>query len=173
VPLSLGIALLTRVGQSLGAGDPVAAKFRAWVGVKAGLGFGLLSAIGIAAGAHQIAWAYTNDANVAALAAQLLFLAAVFQMSDSAQVVISSAIRGYKVTRSPMVIHLTAFWGFSLPLGCVLGLAPQWLPWRPAQAMGAQGFWIALVVGLTVAAVGLLLLLQRVTRSRIQVGGRA
>lgn len=173
VPLSLGIALLTRVGQSLGAGDPVAAKFRAWVGVKAGLGFGLLSAIGIAAGAHQIAWAYTNDANVAALAAQLLFLAAVFQMSDSAQVVISSAIRGYKVTRSPMVIHLTAFWGFSLPLGCVLGLAPQWLPWRPVQAMGAQGFWIALVVGLTVAAVGLLLLLQRVTRSRIQAGARA
>jgi MATE family multidrug resistance protein len=72
-----------------------------------------------------------------------------------------------------MVIHLTAFWGFSLPLGCVLGLAPQWLPWRPAQAMGAQGFWIALVVGLTVAAVGLLLLLQRVTRSRIQAGARA
>ncbi|MDH4449450.1 MAG: MATE family efflux transporter [Rhodoferax sp.] len=170
VPLSLGIALLTRVGQSLGAGDPVAAKFRAWVGVKAGLAFGLLSAIGIAAGAHQIAWAYTNDAHVAALAATLLWLAAVFQMSDSAQVVISSAIRGYKVTRSPMVIHLAAFWGLSLPLGCVLGLAPQWLPLRPVQAMGAQGFWIALVVGLTVAAVGLLLLLHRVTQAHVRAG---
>nr|WP_315463533.1 MATE family efflux transporter [uncultured Rhodoferax sp.] len=173
VPMSLGIALLTRVGQSLGAGDPVAARFRAWVGVKAGLGCGLVSAVAMAAGAHQIAWAYTNDAGVAALAAQLLFLAAVFQLSDSAQVVISSAIRGYKVTRSPMVIHLTAFWGFSLPLGCVLGLAPQWLPWRPAQAMGAQGFWIALVVGLTVAAFGLMLLLQRVTRARISAGAAA
>ena len=66
-----------------------------------------------------------------------------------------------------MVIHLTAFWGFSLPLGCVLGLAPDWLPWRPVQAMGAQGFWIALVVGLTVAATGLLLLLRRVTRAHL------
>lgn len=167
VPLSMGTALLTRVGQSLGAGDPVAARFRAWVGVKAGLGFGVLSALGMAAMAHQIAWAYTNDATVATLAAQLLFLAAVFQMSDSAQVVISCAIRGYKVTRSPMVIHLTAFWGFSLPLGCVLGLAPEWLPWRPVQAMGAQGFWIALVVGLTVAAIGLLLLLRQVTRAHL------
>lgn len=167
VPLSMGTALLTRVGQSLGAGDPVAARFRAWVGVKAGLGFGVLSALGMAAMAHQIAWAYTNDATVATLAAQLLFLAAVFQMSDSAQVVISCAIRGYKVTRSPMVIHLTAFWGFSLPLGSVLGLAPDWLPWRPVQAMGAQGFWIALVVGLTVAATGLLLLLRRVTRAHL------
>lgn len=162
VPLSLGIALLTRVGQSLGAGDPVAARFRAWVGVNAGLGFGVVSAITMALCAHQIAWAYTNDAAVAALAANLLLLAAAFQLSDSTQVVVSCAIRGYKVTRSPMVIHLTAFWGFSLPLGCVLGLAPQWLPWHPAQAMGAQGFWIALVVGLTVAAVGLVLLLRKV-----------
>ena len=170
VPLSLGIALLTRVGQSLGAGDPVAAKFRAWVGVKAGLGFGLLSALAMAAGAHQIAWLYTNDTRVAALAAELLFLAAVFQMSDSAQVVISSAIRGYKVTRSPMVIHLTAFWVFSLPLGCVLGLAPHWLPLRPTEAMGAEGFWIALVVGLTVAAVGLLLLLRRITQAHVRHG---
>ncbi len=173
IPLSMGIALLTRVGQSLGAGDPVAARFRAWVGVKTGFAFGVVSAIGMAAGAHQIAWLYTNDAAVAAVAAQLLFLAAVFQLSDSAQVVISSAIRGYKVTRSPMVIHLTAFWGFSLPLGCVLGLAPEWLPWRPVQGMGAQGFWIALVVGLTVAAVGLLILLRQVTRARLLAGGQA
>ena len=58
-PLSLGIALLTRVGQSLGAGDPVAARFRAWVGVNAGLGFGMVSALVMALGAHQIAGAYT------------------------------------------------------------------------------------------------------------------
>ena len=167
VPLSLGIALLTRVGQSLGAGDPVAARFRAWVGVNAGLAFGVLSAIAMALSVHHIAWAYTNDAAVAALAANLLLLAAAFQLSDSAQVVISCAIRGYKVTRSPMVIHLTAFWGFSLPLGYVLGLAPQWLPWHPAQPMGAQGFWIALVVGLTVAAVGLMLLLRKVAMDHL------
>jgi multidrug resistance protein, MATE family len=167
VPLSLGVALLTRVGQSLGAGDPVAAKFRAWVGVKAGLGFGLVSALAIALGAHYIARRYTNDPSVSALAAQLLFFAAVFQMSDSAQVVTSCAIRGYKITRSPMAIHLTAFWGFSLPLGCVLGLAPPWLPLWSAPAMGAQGFWIALVVGLTVAAMGLLLLLRQVTQAHL------
>ena len=28
------------------------------------------------------------------------------------------------MTRPPMVIHMTAFWGICLPLGCVLGLAP-------------------------------------------------
>ncbi len=167
VPLSLGVALLTRVGQSLGAGDPVAARFRAWVGVGAALGFAVLSATGIALFNQQIASTYTSDRAVASVAAQLLFLAALFQLSDATQVVTSCAIRGYKVTRSPMVVHLTAFWVFSLPLGYVLGLAPVWLPWRPDQAMAAQGFWIALVVGLTVAALGLIALLRGVANSRL------
>ena len=111
----------------------------------------------------QIANAYTSDAAVAAVAAQLLLYAALFQLSDATQVSAASAIRAYKVTRPPMVIHLAAFWGLSLPLGCVLGLAPAWLPWRPVQAMAAQGFWIALVIGLTIAALGLTWLLNRLS----------
>jgi multidrug resistance protein, MATE family len=168
VPLSLGMAVLTRVGQALGAGDPVAARFRAWVGVTSALLFGLVSAGFMALFSRQIAAAYTSDLVVAGVAGQLLFLAAIFQLSDSTQVAASSAIRGYKVTRAPMAIHLTAFWGFSLPLGYVLGVAPQWLPWTPAAPLGAQGFWIALVLGLTVAAVGLTLLLRRIARQHLR-----
>jgi MATE family multidrug resistance protein len=167
VPLSLGLALLTRVGHSLGAGEVVQARFQAWVGVALGLAFAVLSAVLIGAMATPIARAYTDDAAVIALAAQLLFLAALFQLSDATQVVTSCAIRGYKVTRSPMVIHLTAFWVFSLPLGYALGVAPAWLGWAPSAPMGAQGFWIALVVGLTIAALGLVVLLRSVTRSRL------
>ena len=168
VPLSISVAVLTRVGQSLGAGDAAGARYRAWVGVGSGVGFGVLSAIGMALFNQQIASAYTNDLAVVAQAAQLLFLAGMFQLSDSTQVVASSAIRGYKVTRTPMLIHLTAFWGFSLPLGVVLGLSPAWLPWHPVSAMGAQGFWLALVVGLTVAAFGLVLLLRKVAHQPAQ-----
>ena len=167
VPLSLGVALLTRVGQSLGSGNPAEARFRAWVGVGVSMVFAVVSATGMALFNGQIAHAYTNDAAIAGLAAQLLFLAAIFQLSDSAQVVTSCAIRGYKVTRAPMVLHLTAFWVVSLPLGCVLGLAPAWLPWQPTAALGAQGFWIGLIVGLTVAAIGLLALLRWVAQQHI------
>ena len=167
VPLSLGLALLTRVGQSLGAGDPVRARYQAWVGVALGLGFAVVSATLMALLSQPIARAYTSDAAVIALTAQLLMLAALFQLSDATQVVTSCAIRGYKVTRTPMVIHLTAFWVFSLPLGYTLGLAPAWAPWAPAQPMAAQGFWIALVLGLTIAALGLTALLRHVARSRL------
>ena len=167
VPLSLGLALLTRVGQSLGAGDPVAARFRAWVGVGLTWAFALVASLGLAVFRQTIASAYTSDAVVAALAAKLLIFAALFQLSDCTQVVTSCAIRGYKVTRAPMVLHLAAFWGFSLPLGCLLGLAPQWLPFAPTEPMAAQGFWIALIVGLSVAAIGLVIMLRNVSRRRI------
>jgi len=163
VPMSLGIALLTRVGQALGADDPRMARFRAWVGVGMALSVAVVSAAAIGMLNAQIASAYTNDGAVALLAAQLLVFAALFQLPDALQVATSSAIRAYKVTRAPMVIHLAAFWGLCLPLGCVLGLAPLWLPWRPVPAMGAQGFWIALVAGLSIAALGLLWLLNRLS----------
>jgi MATE family multidrug resistance protein len=162
LPLSLGIALLTRVGQALGAGDAQAARFRSAVGVATSVGLAGVSALLMALFNREIAMAYTSDTTVASVAAGLLLMAALFQVSDAAQVSTSCAIRGYKVTRAPMVIHLTAFWVFSLPLGCALGLAPDWLPWRPEQPMQAQGFWIALVVGLTVAAVSLAFLLRQV-----------
>jgi MATE family multidrug resistance protein len=173
LPLSLGLALLTRVGQSLGAGDARTARFRAWVGVGAGLVVAGGCAMAMATLRHPIAQAYTSDPLVAALAAQLLVFAALFQLSDCTQVVASCAIRGYKVTRAPMVLHLSAFWGVSLPLGCVLGLAPQWLAatpfarFVPAQPMAAQGFWIALIVGLSIAAIGLVIMLRSVARQHL------
>jgi MATE family multidrug resistance protein len=133
------------------------------------LAFSLLSAVGIAVWREPIAQAYSSDPQVAVLAAHLLVFAALFQLSDCSQVVTSCAIRAYKVTRAPMVLHLTAFWGVSLPLGCVLGLAPQWLPFAPAEPMAAQGFWIALIVGLSVAAGGLVLMLRRVAQRHMPV----
>ena len=169
VPMSFGVALLTRVGHSLGAGHYQQARQRAWVGVGAGLGFGLFSALCIALFNQVIARLYTPDPSVAAQAAALLVLAAVFQLSDSTQVVVSNAIRAYKSTRIPMVIHLTAFWGFCLPLGCWLGLAPDFLPAPPWGAMKAQGFWIALVVGLSVAALALLGYLRQLSRRAIRL----
>jgi MATE family multidrug resistance protein len=131
------------------------------------LGFAVVSAVAMALAREEIAHAYTSDPAVIALTAQLFVLAAIFQLSDATQVIASCAVRGYKVTRSPMVIHLTAFWVFSLPLGYCLGLAPSWMPWAPAQPMAARGFWIALVVGLTIAALGLTALLRHVARSRL------
>ena len=167
VPLSFGIALITRVGQSLGEGNPRKARFVSWVGVAMSVAFGVLSAGCIALFRWEIARAYTSDPHVQQLCVQLLLFAALFQLSDATQVAASSAIRGYQVTRQPMLIQLLAFWGFSLPLGYVLGLAPAWFPWSPEAPMAAFGFWIGLVLGLTVAALLLAIALHKLTRQRV------
>jgi MATE family multidrug resistance protein len=166
VPLSFGIALITRVGQALGEGNPQRARFVAWVGVAMSVAFGVVSAACIAVFRWEIARAYTSDPAVQETCVHLLLFAALFQLSDAAQVAASCAIRGYKVTRQPMVIQLVAFWGFSLPLGYVLGLAPSWFPWSPSAPMAATGFWIGLVLGLTVAAVLLTWSLERISKRR-------
>ncbi len=167
VPLSFGIGLITRVGQALGEGDPARARFAAWVGVAMALAFGVASAVFIVVFRWEIARAYTSDVAVQALCVQLLLLAALFQLSDATQVATSSAIRGYQVTRAPMLIQLFAFWGCALPLGYVLGLAPAWAAWGPAAPMASMGFWIGLVAGLTIAAVLLSAALERLARARI------
>jgi MATE family multidrug resistance protein len=167
VPLSFGIALLTRVGQALGEGNPERARFVGWVGVAMSVAFGVLSAAFIMLFRWEIARAYTSDAAVQAMCVQLLLFAALFQLSDSTQVAVASAIRGYKVTRGPMIIQLLAFWGVSLPVGCILGLAPGWFPWSPAAPLSATGFWMGLVLGLTVAAVLLTWAFQQLARERI------
>ena len=167
VPLSFGVGLITRVGQALGAGNPARARFAAWVGVAMSLVFAVLSALFILLFRWEIARAYTSDPAVQALCAHLLLFAALFQLSDAAQVAASSAIRGYKITRQPMQIQVLAFWGFALPVGCILGLAPDWFPWSPAQPMAANGFWIGLVLGLTIAAVLLTWALHRLSALRV------
>lgn len=172
VPMSLGIALTTRVGQTLGEGDAIRARFVSWVGFALSMSFAILSAIGITLFRNQIAAAYTSDQAVQIVAAELLLFAAIFQLSDAAQVTASCAVRGYKVTRTPMLIHLTAFYGFALPIGCALGLAPEWLPWRPQQPMAAQGFWIGLVTGLTVAGISLTVFLNSLSVRKIRVSGK-
>jgi MATE family multidrug resistance protein len=166
VPLSFGIGVLTRVGQAMGEGNPVRARFVAWVGVGVCVSFGFVSAAFISLLRWQIAAMYTSDTTVQATCVLLLLFAALFQLSDSTQVAAASAIRGYKVTRSPMLIQMIAFWGVALPVGWILGLAPAWFPWSPARPMAATGFWIGLVLGLTVAAVLLAWSLNRLSKQR-------
>jgi multidrug resistance protein, MATE family len=165
--------MMTRVGQAMGERNPERARFVGWVGVGVSVAFGALSAIGIALFRWQIAAAYTSDPAVQEACANLLLLAALFQLSDATQVATASAIRGYQVTRAPMVIQLVAFWGISLPLGCILGLAPEWFPWTPSAPMSTTGFWIGLVIALTVAAVLLTWSFEKLARRRIREGAQA
>lgn len=147
VPLSCSMAITIRVGQALGRREPAAARFSALSGISATLFSSLFFSAGIFLFAPTIAALYTPDPTVRGIAVELLFFAALFQLSDALQVGAAGALRGYKDTRVPMLITFVAFWFIGLPLGCLLAFS-AW----PGPPLGAAGFWIALVTALTTAA---------------------
>ncbi|PPC77207.1 MATE family efflux transporter [Pokkaliibacter plantistimulans] len=163
-PLSIAMAITIRVGQALGAGQPEVARFRAFTGLILTLSCALISCLLMRYCGEQIASLYSNDGGVIRVATELMLLAALFQFSDATQVSVAGALRGYKDTRIPMLLTCVAYWCIGLPLGWQLALGDL-LPQAP---MGAPGFWWALIAGLTVAALLLLLRLQKVSHAAIQ-----
>ena len=91
-----------------------------------------------------LARGFTADPAVISLAAQLLGVAALFQLFDGTQVVASGALRGLTDVKVPTVITFIAYWLVSLPLG--YGLAFH-------AGLGPRGVWIGLASGLACAAV--------------------
>lgn len=104
------------------------------------------SAIFYVAGRELLPALYIDDAAVVALAAQLLVVAGLFQLSDGVQVVGLGALRGLGDVKVPTVITFVAYWLLALPAAWLLGFPGGY---------GAVGIWCGLLLGLSVAAVTL------------------
>lgn len=148
VPLSLGMALTLRVSFLLGACAPERARLLARSALLLALGVAMVYVPLILLSRKYIVTLYTIDVEVQIIAAQLLLFAAFFQIADVVQVTAINALRGYRDTRVPMLIILLSFWVIALPLGYVLTFTDVL-----THAMGAPGFWSALIAGLAVASV--------------------
>ncbi|MCK2083470.1 MULTISPECIES: MATE family efflux transporter [Aeromonas] len=147
LPLSIGVGVTIRVGHSIGEGQPDQARIAARTGLMLGMGVAAATAALTVLLREPIAGIYTDDLQVITLAATLLFFAAIYQISDSVQVVAAAALRGYKDTQAIFYITIVAYWGMGLPTGMILGLTDWVVP-----RMGPQGFWVGFIVGLTGAA---------------------
>jgi MATE family multidrug resistance protein len=157
VPLGLAMATTVRVGNAVGRGDARGVRTAGLAGIALSLGTQFVASTAMAVFPHAIVRAYTGDVEVGALAAQLLVLAAIFQLSDGIQVTAGGALRGLKDTTMPMIITVLAYWAIGMPVG-------WWLAFR--QGYGARGMWMGLAAGLTAAAVLLTLRFLRASRAR-------
>ncbi len=162
IPLSIGLALTIRVGQAVGARNLLAARQATFMGYILATGMALATCSLMLLLPEHIAGIYTNDQQVIDAAVSLFALAAMFQLSDAIQVAGAGILRGYKDTRWPMTIILVSYWVVGLPLGYALGMTDLLMP-----ALGAEGFWIGLIFGLTCAAILLLIRVLRVVNKPI------
>ncbi|SJN56856.1 Multidrug resistance protein NorM [Vibrio ruber DSM 16370] len=147
LPMSIGAAVSIRVGHKLGEDDFEGSIIASKVGIGLGLSTAVITAALTILFREQLAWMYTDNLEVIALAAHLLFIAAIYQCTDSIQVVSAGALRGYKDMKSLFYITFIAYWLFGLPFGCILAFT-NWI----VEPMGVAGFWVGFIIGLSAAA---------------------
>lgn len=100
-----------------------------------------------------------DNMEVIALAAELLLVAAFFQISDGLQVVILGALRGLQDVRVPTFITFIAYWVIGFPISYYLGL------YTPLKSVG---IWIGLLSGLTASAIMLYIRFNYLTKRYIR-----
>ena len=85
-----------------------------------------------------------DNMEVLRLSSQILLVAAIFQISDSIQVVALGALRGLQDVFLPTVYTFISYWLIGFPLSYYLGMYTD---------LGSTGIWIGVLAGLTAAAI--------------------
>ena len=155
IPLGISAATTIRVGHAVGEQHKLEARFRGFAGIIFAAKFMFATASLMLIFPDFIVSIYSNDTDVGAMAISLLFMAAIFQLSDGIQVSAAGALRGLKDTLFPLMVSVVAYWFVGLPVSWYLGINHHF---------GPQGLWLGLVVSLTLAAVWLVWRFRRVSK---------
>jgi MATE family multidrug resistance protein len=148
IAIAIGEATAVRVAHAVGRGISALPRKCGFLGLAAGLAVMSVSATAFVILPRPITSIFIDTADpanaaVVAIAAQLLIIAAVFQLADGTQAIASRALRGLKDTTAPMWIAAVGYWGFGVTGGYVLCFP---------LGLGATGLWWGLALGLTVTA---------------------
>ncbi|WP_405398513.1 MATE family efflux transporter [Maribacter sp. Asnod2-G09] len=101
---------------------------------------------------------FTDNTEVLVIAAELLLVAAFFQISDGVQVVVLGALRGLQDVKIPTVITFISYWLIGFPVSYYLCLYTD---------LKSTGIWIGLLTGLTASAIMLYLRFNYLTKKLI------
>jgi len=154
----LGAAAAIRVGNQLGKKDYKTMKNAALTLIAMGTVLMLIFAGIFVIGKDALPLLYNDQAEVVSIAAGLLIIAALFQLSDGVQVISLGALRGMKDVKIPTIITFIAYWVIALPLGYVLAFN---------YGYGADGIWFGLLLGLTIAGIWVFFRFLRLSNEQI------
>lgn len=143
LPLGVGLAAVTRVGNLIGTQLHRQAQTAAWAALTLGVGLMAVCAVLFLAFRNSIGRLYSADEVVLGLVASTMPVAAAFQVFDGAQVVASGVLRGMGRTRPTAVANLIGYYLLGLPLG-------WWLTFE--LGYGLPGLWWGIALGVAVVA---------------------
>ena len=166
--MGLGVAAMIRVGNQKGSGNYPELKRVATsiflMTIILEIGFAVLFLLG----RNILPTVYLDVSDVAnqadnmevlVIAAELLLVAAFFQISDGIQVVVLGALRGLQDVRIPTLLTFIAYWGIGFPVSFYLGLHTP---------LRSTGIWIGLLLGLTASSIMLYLRFRFMTQRLLE-----
>ncbi|WGK63772.1 MATE family efflux transporter [Croceiramulus getboli] len=144
IAVGLGVTATIRVGNQKGRNDFIRLRRVAQSIFLQVFLIEALFAFGFVATRFILPTFYIDNAEVISIAAQLLLIAAFFQLSDGLQVVILGALRGLQDVWVPTLICLIAYGLIGFPIAWYSGTPERW---------ASTGIWLGLLAGLTASAV--------------------
>ena len=100
-----------------------------------------------------------DNMEVVSIAAHIMLIAAIFQISDSIQVVVLGALRGLQDVKMPTLITFISYWLIGFPISIYFGRE---------ETYGSFGIWLGILAGLSSAAVLLYIRFNYLTLKLIQ-----
>lgn len=155
VPLGVSMGAATRVGNLIGRGDEPGMRRAARASLVLGAGVMSASALIFGLFRYQLPTLYTQQPAIVLLSAQILPLAAAFQLADGTQVVAGGVLRGMGRPHTAAVVNFFGYYVFALPLAYVLAFR---------FGLGLPGVWTGLAAGLLLIAATLLFFTLRIAR---------
>ncbi|KRF51551.1 MATE family efflux transporter [Bacillus sp. Soil745] len=155
IPLSISMALTIVIGFEIGAARYKDAKEYSWIGISLALTMSLVLSTILFLFREPVAFLYTKDHEVMMLTSHFLIYAIFFQISDALQAPIQGILRGYKDVNVTFAMSLVSYWILGLPIGYFFAKFTD---------MGAFGYWIGLISGLALGAIGLAARLRFIQR---------
>lgn len=138
----MAAAIAVRTSHFLGQGDMKNVRYTASAGFQLILMMAAVVSAGIFSFRHSLGYLFSDNAQVAAMVAQLVIPFIIYQFGDGMQCAYSNALRGISDVKPVVLIAFIAYFVISLPAGYLFGFVCGW---------GLTGIWMSFPLGLTSA----------------------
>ncbi|WP_055445247.1 MATE family efflux transporter [Lacinutrix himadriensis] len=168
IAMGLSVASMVRVGNQKGLQNYVELRRIAFSLFLLGIIFATCFALLFFAFRNQLPKLYVDfddaknlvdNTEVVAIASKLMLAAAIFQISDSIQVVVLGALRGLQDVKIPTIITFISYWLVGFPISWFFG---------KEDAYASFGIWLGLLAGLTTASILLYIRFNYLTKKLIK-----
>ncbi|XP_014347688.1 multidrug and toxin extrusion protein 1 [Latimeria chalumnae] len=136
-PLGMGVAASVRVGNALGAGDPVKAKASSSTAIICGVFLSIGVALICGGLKDVVAYVFTSEKEIIMLTAKVIPIFASVHLLDSTAGICGGIMRGAGKQKIGAICNLIGFYVIGLPIGISLMFAAK---------LGILGLWTGLLV---------------------------